>query len=265
MTTTVERKSQTIKGSLPTWGVWERMVPEMVAEGDHCTQQMLDIHLGRYQTASRYVQGKKVLDIASGTGFGSKMLKQAGAEQVIGVDISPVSIQYAQEHYQTAGVTFVQADAEVFEWPEQFDVIVSFETIEHVPHPDRFLAQIRKLLKPDGHFLLSVPLGETRHIDPYHLHVFSQEDVFQQFAQAGFVIDAYRIDDWTIQLADLELWKKLYPESRVSLKELFFTWRGRRVVWDLIKHRCLAMPQIMVHAQLASAIPNPPQVLQHLD
>ncbi|MFM7423431.1 MAG: class I SAM-dependent methyltransferase [Elainella sp.] len=265
MTATAARKPQNIKGNLPTWGVWERMVPEMVAEGDPCTQRMLDIHLGRYQTASRYVQGKKVLDIASGAGFGSKMLKETGAAQVIGVDISPTSIQYAQEHYGTAGVSFVQADAEVFEWQEPFDVIVSFETIEHVPHPDKFLAQIRKLLKPDGHFLLSVPLGETRHIDPYHLHVFQQQDVFEKFQQAGFTIDAYRIDDWTIQISDLEIWKKLYPESRVSLKDLFFTWRGRRALWDLIKYKCISMPQIMVHAQLTTNFSGESQPLQHLD
>ncbi len=144
-------------------------------------------------------------------------------------------------------------------------MIVSFETIEHVPHPDKFLAQIRKLLKPDGHFLLSVPLGETRHIDPYHLHVFQQQDVFDQFQQAGFTIDAYRIDDWTIQIADLELWKKLYPESRVSLKDLFFTWRGRRALWDLIKYKCISMPQIMVHAQLTTSTSGQLQSLQHLD
>jgi 2-polyprenyl-3-methyl-5-hydroxy-6-metoxy-1,4-benzoquinol methylase len=265
MTQTVSPAVPAIKGSLPTWGIWERMVPEMVKEGDECTQRMLDIHLRRYQTASRYVQGKRVLDIASGAGFGSKMLKDAGAASVVGVDIAPTSIRYAQEHYQVPGVQFVQADAEVFEGDDLFDVIVSFETIEHVPHPDRFLAQIRKNLRPDGHFLLSVPLGETRHIDPYHLHVFDQADVFKRFEAAGFAIDAYRCDDWNIQLADLEIWKQLYPESRVSVRELLFTWRGRRVLWDLIKQRCISMPQLVVHAQLQGAASSHSKQVIHLD
>jgi 2-polyprenyl-3-methyl-5-hydroxy-6-metoxy-1,4-benzoquinol methylase len=259
----VSTPATNIKGNLPTWGIWERMVPDMVKDGDTCTQKMLDIHLRRYQTASRYVQGKRVLDIASGAGFGTKMLKEAGAVSVTGVDIAPTSIQYAQDHYQVPGIEFIQADAEVFE-AEPFDVIVSFETIEHVPHPDKFLAQIRKLLRPDGHFLLSVPLGETRHIDPYHLHVFDQADVFKRFEAAGFAIDSYRCDDWTIQLADLEIWKQLYPESRVSLKDLLFTWRGRRVLWDLITQKCISMPQLVVHAQLKGANPNPAP-LSHLD
>ncbi|QYO67362.1 class I SAM-dependent methyltransferase [Leptolyngbya sp. 7M] len=251
-----------ITGSLPTWGLWERLVPEQLAD-DPTSQAMLNIHLRRYETAARYVKDKRVLDIACGTGYGSKMLKQSGAAEVIGVDIAADTVEYAKHHYATPGVEFICADAEQFE-AEPFDVIISFETIEHVPHPDRFLARIHSLLKPDGYFLLSVPLGETRHIDPYHLHAFSQDDMFNLFEQANFAIFAYRLDDWSFNLKDVAAWKKLYPESQASLGDLFFTKRGRQLLWDFIKHGGITMPQLLVAAQPKHAFATPP-VVQHLE
>ncbi len=55
---------------------------------------------------------------------------------------------------------------------ERFDVVVSFETKEHLLQPNKFLQRIHNLLAPEGYLLLSVPLSETRHLDPYHLHAF---------------------------------------------------------------------------------------------
>lgn len=56
-------------------------------------------HLERYSFASKYVSGKGVLDIACGTGYGTEMLKKAGAECVTGVDISREAIDEPSKIY----------------------------------------------------------------------------------------------------------------------------------------------------------------------
>ena len=167
-----------IEGSDDLAVTWERLIPKQIAD-DPASQRLFEIHLGRYETAARYVRGKRVLDIACGSGYGSQMLALAGASAVVGVDVCPQTVHYAGKHYQAPNVKFVCADAEQFEWPERFDVIISFETIEHLHHPAKFLDRIHSLLVPQGEFILSVPLGETRHVDRYHLHAFSQEEVFE--------------------------------------------------------------------------------------
>jgi 2-polyprenyl-3-methyl-5-hydroxy-6-metoxy-1,4-benzoquinol methylase len=161
-------QSSNITGSETTWGMWERLVPDEIPD-DRASQAIAEIHMRRYRTACRYVTGQPVLDIASGAGYGSKMLKEAGATSVVGVDLSEESLEYARSHYGTPGVEFVQGNAEEFTWHHKFGVIVSFETIEHLPSPRKFLARIHDALAPDGTFLLSVPLGETRHMDKFHL------------------------------------------------------------------------------------------------
>lgn len=225
---------------------WERFIPAQT-QSDPASQKIFDIHFKRYQTAARFVKGKRVLDIACGTGYGSQILCLAGARAVVGVDVCPETVLYAKKHYQEDNLEFVCADAEQFDCSEPFDVIVSFETIEHLHHPDKFLERIHRLLVPQGDLLLSAPLGETRHIDPYHLHVFSQRDVFTLLEKAGFSIDLYRCDDWVLTRSDLLRWQQLYPSAKPSLRT-FMTWRGWYILRDFIRGG-VPMPQLLVTAK----------------
>lgn len=240
-------QSVTTLDSLPF--TWERLIPKQIPS-DPASQKLFEIHLRRYETAASYVQGKRVLDIACGTGYGSQMLRLAGAIAVVGVDICPETIQYARNHYQENNVEFVCADALTFEWPQQFDVIVSFETIEHLPHPAKFLNRLRSLIIPGGDLLLSAPLGETRHIDPYHLHAFSQEDIFTLLENANFSVDRYRCDDWCLTRGDLLLWRQLYPAARPTLRQQFFTFRGWQLLSDFFFRGVINVPELMVAAKL---------------
>jgi ubiquinone biosynthesis O-methyltransferase len=228
---------------------WERLIPKQIPN-DPASQKLFDIHMRRYETAARYVKGKRVLDIACGTGYGSQMLASAGARSVVGVDICPTTVEYAKKHYPETNVEFVCADAEQFKWHEQFDVVVSFETIEHVPHPGKFLERLHSLLLPQGDLLLSVPLGETRHIDCYHLHAFSYEDIFALLDKAGFLVNQYRCDDWCLTRADLLRWRQLYPAARPSLYEQFFTCRGWQLLYDFFFRGVINVPELAVAAQI---------------
>ncbi len=230
------------------WGLWERFVPGQVLDGDPAGQRIAEIHFRRYETALNYVKDKRVLDIACGTGYGTQMLALGGAKSVVGVDVSQESVRYAQQTYQAPGVEFICANAEQFECLDPFETIISFETLEHLLHPDQFLQRLHRLLVPQGTLLLSVPLGETRHLDPYHLHAFQQEEVFALLDRSGFSVELHRVDDWFVPRSSLLQWQKLYPDSQASLGDLFLTRRGLRTLWDFIWQGGFRMPSLLVIA-----------------
>lgn len=127
----------------------ERMIPA------HTSLPVFWEHVERYRFASEYVRGKDVLDIACGTGYGSAGLLRAGAQSVIGMDISADAVAYARETY---GVDARLGNAEAIELPDAaVDVVVSFETIEHVPQPTRFLDECVRILRPGGTAVISTP------------------------------------------------------------------------------------------------------------
>jgi SAM-dependent methyltransferase len=112
-------------------------------------------HVYRYAFASRFVAGKRVLDIACGEGYGAAALQKAGAAHVIGVDVSEEVCVHAHGKY---GLDARPGTAEQIPLSdESIDVVVSFETIEHVPEPDRFLDECVRILTPGGRLIISTP------------------------------------------------------------------------------------------------------------
>jgi ubiquinone biosynthesis O-methyltransferase len=230
---------------------WERLIPKQIGK-DSASQKICEIHLKRYETAMRYVKGKRVLDIACGAGYGSHMLAQAGASKVVGVDLCDHTIEYAKKHYQNPAIEFICADAETFNWQDKFDVVISFETVEHLPKPAKFLENIRRLLVSEGDLLLSVPLGETRHIDRYHLHAFSQEDVWNLLKEAGFFVERYRCDDFFLTLSELIHWRRVYPDAQLTVSELLLTTKIWKIIRDSIFQGGVAIPELFVAARANS-------------
>ncbi len=127
-------------------------------------------HLARYQFALNYVfENNKILDVPCGSGYGTKLLSLKGAE-VKGVDISKKAIGHAKEFFSDDKNSFIVGDMEKLNevLPENgnFDVIVSFEGIEHIKNAEIFLDEIKRLLKKDGRFIISTP--RKPHGSPYH-------------------------------------------------------------------------------------------------
>jgi ubiquinone/menaquinone biosynthesis C-methylase UbiE len=116
-------------------------------------------HLARYRFVSQFVAGKRVADIACGTGYGTQMLAKAGARSVHGMDISEEAVKFCVERYKTPGVTYSAADAQnLAAIPDsEFDFVVSFETIEHLPDVEAYLDEMKRILQPGGVFLVSTP------------------------------------------------------------------------------------------------------------
>ncbi len=128
----------------------ERFLPE-------CAGEMIYEHWHRYLIVRNYVAGKRVLDVASGEGYGSHLLSKH-ATGVVGADISPDAVAHASMRYVHEHLRYVAADCTQIPEPDaSFDVIVSFETIEHMNEHEAFMLEVDRLLAPGGIFIISSP------------------------------------------------------------------------------------------------------------
>ena len=131
-------------------------------------------HYHRYLFALRFCAGSDVLDVASGEGYGSALLGQV-ARSVIGVDLDAGSVRFANSHYISERVSFRRANATALPIEDaSVDVVVSFETIEHLADHAAFLAEIRRVLRPGGVLVISSPdhavySEEASHQNPFHV------------------------------------------------------------------------------------------------
>ncbi|MEO8345763.1 MAG: methyltransferase domain-containing protein [Betaproteobacteria bacterium] len=149
----------------------ERFVPGIAGEIAH-------EHWHRYAFARRYAAGKRVLDAACGEGYGSALLAGVAAE-VTGIDIDAASIAHARANYAAApNVRFEEGSAAALPLPDaSVDVVVSFETIEHLPREmqPRMLAEFARVLTRDGVLVLSAPnpveySTARNYRNPFHQH-----------------------------------------------------------------------------------------------
>jgi 2-polyprenyl-3-methyl-5-hydroxy-6-metoxy-1,4-benzoquinol methylase len=116
-----------------------------------------EFHLNRYQFATQYCEEKKVLDAACGTGYGSALLAESAIE-VHGIDACDRTVDYAQRHYGNAHLKFHKSRVEWMPFDEgYFDVVVSFETLEHTMSPRWVMQEFARVLRADGTAVLSIP------------------------------------------------------------------------------------------------------------
>jgi len=149
---------------------------------------VLSVHLKRYEFAVDYCRGKKVLDAACGAGYGSARLVRDAAS-VTGIDIDPEAIAYGRRHYGLARLEFQVGDVTQTSFAESdFDVICSFETIEHLDDIPAYLREMIRILNPCGTYIVSTPRrSRTTHrpSNPYHTIEFSRAD-FESLLQRHF-------------------------------------------------------------------------------
>ena len=131
-------------------------------------------HMPRYQFASRFANGARVLDFGCGTGYGSRALA-ATAASVVGLDIDEAALTWARFWHRHANLRFERHDDLGAKLPSaSFDLVTCFEMIEHVDFETQqaTVSSLARLVKPTGMLVISTPNpGVTANYgdNPYHL------------------------------------------------------------------------------------------------
>lgn len=157
----------------------ERYVPE-ADEGAMIGAE----HHSRYAWVAALASGRDVLDAGCGVGWGSVALANAGAHQVVGLDIDELAIANARDRADAreraaATTMFVRGDLRALPFDDaSFDLVVCFEALEHVTDPDRVLDELRRVLRPNGVLAVSSPnRGVYPSGNPFHLHELTSQEL----------------------------------------------------------------------------------------
>ena len=191
----------------------ERLVPDEVDRDDRAGQESLELHIARYRFAAEHARPGRLLDIACGAGYGSRLLADSCSDlsAVLGVDISPEAVEYATHRYGNERLRFLVAEAMEFSDPKGFDSIVSLETMEHLVDPHAFYARLVGMLRPGGVLVASVPTTPSVDLNPHHRHDFSAG----AFRRLGASHDLVEVGS-------------LHQVQRMGLSELYAGHRFRR-------------------------------------
>jgi len=148
-------------------------------------------HLHRYGFAKDFVKDKKVLDLASGEGYGSFILSET-AESVIGIDIDDLCIRHASSKYLKDNLKFIKGSVTQIPIEENhtFDVIVCFEILEHIEGHEELMQEVKRLIKSDGVFIVSTPnkyiySDQRNYHNPFHVKELYLED-FRKYLSDNF-------------------------------------------------------------------------------
>ncbi|MCP2086964.1 UNVERIFIED_ORG: ubiquinone/menaquinone biosynthesis C-methylase UbiE/glycosyltransferase involved in cell wall biosynthesis/TolA-binding protein [Paraburkholderia sediminicola] len=133
-------------------------------------------HYHRYHAVSELVAGLDVLDIASGEGYGSALMSGV-AQTVTGVDISADAVAFAQRKYagDRPNLKYLQGNCAAIPLGDaSVDAVVSFETIEHHDQHEEMMAEIKRVLRPNGLLIISSPdkreySDVPGYSNPYHI------------------------------------------------------------------------------------------------
>ena len=148
------------------------------------TNESMFEHLHRYSLAKEYCVNKIVLDIACGEGYGSNLISEI-AEYVFAVEIDKNVIKSAKEKYLKKNLEFICSGIDSIPLKDQsVDVVLCFETIEHIPDYLNALKELKRVLKKDGLLIISTPnksnyTDKTGYHNPFHVHEFIRSEFIE--------------------------------------------------------------------------------------
>lgn len=158
-----------------------------------------DAHVARYQWATQFIRpGDTVLDAACGLGYGSYVLQSAStAKSTLGIDGSAYAIDYAAQNYSSSlpGLEFrcgMLPDSLANIPDHSIDIVVSFETLEHIEENIRLLTEFHRVLTPGGRIITSVPNDWSDETgddpNPFHVHVYTLNRLYQEL-KTHFIVE----------------------------------------------------------------------------
>lgn len=140
-----------------------------------------------YQYVEQFVSGKRVLDLGCGSGFGlTALAKQTRMSVGVDKDFTGLAFARTQGAKEPSLLFFLNADVHHLPFPEQsFDVVLSFQVIEHVRRPTHYLQAIRKVLVPGGLAIFTTPNRRLRLLpfqkpwNRYHLREYNEKQLYR--------------------------------------------------------------------------------------
>jgi 2-polyprenyl-3-methyl-5-hydroxy-6-metoxy-1,4-benzoquinol methylase len=192
-------------------------------------------HIATYDWASDHIAGARVLDYGTGTGYGAARMAKTAAS-VTGVDVSQAAVDYARRRYTADNLDF-QKIRPIEEGPlpfpdDSFDVVTSFQVIEHVPSPAAYLAEAKRVLKPGGTLLVVTPDRGTRLFpkqrpwNVWHLYEFTPEEL------TGIVAEQFTVQETLGMTAPPDIVKLELDRCRkLKLAAFPFTFPGAPEAW----------------------------------
>lgn len=182
-------------------------------------------HLERYNYACQFTNNKNVLDIAGGAGYGTYLIGTIGkAKHVTAVDIDNSAIKYGDLKYPAENISRVYSDGTQFTTTKKFDLIVSFETIEHIENFEKFIDNLHDLLKDDGELIISTPINKVTTkdlINPYHFIEWSFYD-FHKLFTGKFDIQEIHVQSLMIENLIYKLIPSIIRKPINLIGRLFF-------------------------------------------
>lgn len=196
-------------------------------------------HIERYKFALKFIQkNNKVLDTACGDGYGTKLLAETEADEVWGADINQQAIETAKNKYSAENLHFRIVDGVDMPFEDNyFDVVISFETIEHIKDYQSFIKEIKRVLKPSGKLIISTPdrkITKKLGIDnPFHVREFTKKEMADLMQTHFKQVEFYG----QRPVKRLSLKQKLLQKAYLIYRKLGFLGFLGRIVSNKSKHR----------------------------
>lgn len=143
----------------------------------HDTHALFGVDLARHRAAYHFARelapGARVVDLGCGTGYGSAELAEVAAA-VVAIDRTA-----PDPEHRTPALSYVRADLHGIPLrPGSFDLVVSFQVIEHLRDPTDYLESIASLMRPNATALISTPnLLQSERENPFHLHEYEAAEL----------------------------------------------------------------------------------------
>lgn len=220
----------------------ERIIAENYQSDDESYLIYL-MHVATYKYSLNYVTGKKVLDYGCGSGYGTALISSA-CSQVVGVDVSSEAVAHAKSHFFAPNLSYLQierAESASLPFPDvSFDVVLSFQVIEHVEDVKAYLREIKRVLVPGGYALIATPDRSGRLFsfqkpwNIWHLREYSDSQLYKDlspfFDQVNVLKTGGRQDILQIELNRTnKLRWALLPITLPFIPE-FIRWNGLRFI-----------------------------------
>ncbi|MBN8802083.1 MAG: class I SAM-dependent methyltransferase [Stenotrophomonas acidaminiphila] len=181
------------------------------------TYTIYAMHAASYAFAEALCKGKKVLDFGCGSGYGT--LRISGlAQEAYGVDVAADAVLYAKARYQNENLHFLQIDPQspLPFAAGSFDVVLSFQVIEHVNDDDAYLREAHRLLKPGGTLVLITPDRRNRLLpwqkpwNRWHLREYGMAQLARKVSRHFQLKSELRMGaPWAIAATEIERYTRI--------------------------------------------------------